>query len=353
MAKPVEKPQYQTKEERLAAIKRLARATNTNAGMECVTMADDLPATRRAPFGIPEVDEKIGGGIVHGAFTVLWGDAGSGKTTAAMDLAARAQKDGKLVAWAALERFDKERAVEHGINLDEMPILQFPKAEGVLDTMIEYGRNKLVDVFILDSIHSLSPKGVQENSKGSKSLEDETMGVLARKLSTFFPMAMDPVKRSEIAVLLIGQTRMKIGFVSIEDLTGGNALKHASRLTIHLRHGKGEDAPVRTEYVQDGDKKKKVETTIGFNSVWKFDKVQVPGCQPEKTSFGIPFYYESGFFLPAHLREQIAQEEAEIKAQDAPEDVKTDKPAPEAPVSENVASAPVKRGRGRPKTKGV
>ena len=316
MAKPIVKPVYTTKEERLAALKRAARSTNTKLGMDCVTMADDLPDMKRASTGVPEIDKFIGGGIPYGSVTVIWGGQGAGKTTFGLNVAKKAQDEGKLVAWIALEPFPKDRAKLFGINLEEMPVIQCPQAEQSLDIIIDYARNKLVDVIILDSIHSLAPKGIQENSKGDKSLSDDTMAVLARKLSDFFKIAIDPIKRSEMALLLIGQTRIKLGFIAIDDLTGGNALKHNSRLTIHIRRGAKDDSPTKKSKDSEG---KTIEDIIGFPVVLKLDKVQVNGCQKEGTVLNIPYYYESGFDLPADLKQVVAQEEAEIEAQKAPE----------------------------------
>lgn len=353
--KPIEQQVYKNNAERLAAIKRLARSTNNKQGISGITMASDIAPSKRLSFGIKELDDATGGGLLHGCFSILWGEPGCSKTTMAMMIAAQAQKEGKLVCWAALEKFDPIRAKEFGVNLDEMPVLTFPKAEQVLDVLLQYAREKLVDVFILDSIHSLSPKGVQEDSKGQKSMEDSTIGVLARKLSEFFPQAKDPVERADMAVVLIGQTRVKIGFICIEALTGGNALHHAAKFIMRIRHGAKDDAPFKDVTV-DGKKEKK---QIGFNAVFKFDKVQVSGCKPEQTSFSLPFFYESGYNLPSDLKEQVAKEEAEIEAQNAPVATKVEETAPTAVEPEKVVISPsgpytasvnkeVKR-RGRPK----
>ena len=317
MSKPIVHPIYTTKKERLDAARRMATSINKKQGFECITTASYLSENTFAPFDVPEIDSKIGGGIVHGAFTVLWGGEASGKSTLALKLAAKAQKDGKIVAWAALEKLDKQRAIQFGVNIDELQLLQFPKAEGVLDALIAYARDKIVDVFILDSIHNLSPKKIQEDKHGIKSLEDNNMAVLPLKLAEFFPIASDPVKRSNMAVLLIGQTR-KVGLgtvIVLDGLTGGHALKHGSRMTIHIRRGAKDDSPIKTIEV-DG---KKTDKIIGFPCVLKLDKVQVTGSQPEQTLINIPFYFESGFDLPADLKAIAAAEEAEINAQEAPE----------------------------------
>lgn len=303
--KPVEKQVYNTKEERLAALRSKGRSLNKSLGIQGITVASDLVPWKRAAFGISELDSIIGGGIPHGNFTTLWGGPGCGKTSAAFKLAATAQKEGKIVYWIALEPFDAVRAAQFGVNLNELMIGQFPQAEQALDTIIDYSRDKLVDVIILDSIHSLSPKGEQENSKGEKSVGDDTMALLARKLSQFFKMAIDPIKRAEVAVLLIGQTRMQVGFISIEALTGGNALHHFSKLIIRNRRGAKDEAP--TQKIKNEETGKTEESVIGFNGVFKLEKVQVPGAKTEGTVMSRPYYFESGYDLPQYILDENAQ----------------------------------------------
>jgi RecA/RadA recombinase len=333
--KPVQNQEFANNKERLAAIKADARARNKSVGLEGITMASDLKPWRRAAFGIPELDAITGGGIPHGNFTTLWGGPGCGKTTAALRLAANAQKEGKLVYYIALEPFDPARAEWAGVNLDEMAVGQFPKAEQSLDTIIQYAQKKLVDVIILDSIHSLAPHAMMENSKGDKSMLDENMGLLARKLSDFFKWSIDPVKRAEVAVLLIGQTRMQIGFISIEALTGGNALHHASKLIIRERRGAKDDAPRQITYPEG----KKVETITGFPAVFKLEKVQVPDAKPEQTIIQVPYYFESGYDLPQYIKEE---NEEIAKA------TKVSEPSPVEKVSEPIPEVRKNKG-GRPR----
>lgn len=329
--KPVVKQEFANKAERLAALRSKVAGTNKALGIKGVQLASSLAPKDRASFGVKELDEMTGGGLVHGAFVTVWGGPGSGKTTLAYKTAAQAQKDGKIVYWIALENFDAERAAQFGVKLDELMVGQFPQAEMCLDTIIAYAREKLVDVIILDSIHSMSPKAEQENSKGEKSTADNSMGLLARKLSQFFPMAIDPIKRSNIAVMLIGQTRMSIGFISFEHLSGGNALLHNSRMTMRMRRGAADDAPKKISYIEDGEKKKKVEETIGFNCVCKLDKVQVTGSKPEGSVTAVPYYYESGFELPQFIQDENKEIEKSTQGNNVEEEASQ---VPETKITE-------------------
>lgn len=57
----------------------------------------------------------------------------------------------------------------------------------------------------------------------------------------------------------------------------------------------------------------------------------------EGTNLHLPYYYDTGFYLPKHIKEQITQEEKEISDQTKVSD--TQIPATEEP----------KKKRGRPK----
>ena len=361
--KPIIKQEFNSKAERLAAIKRNATSVNKKYGIECVSLASNIKEPLRAKFGIPTIDNKLNG-LPHGNFYTFWGAWKSGKSTLAYYLAAQAQKEGKIVVWAALEPLDPVRAKQFNVNLEELVLLQAPKAEMILDMLISYANEKLADVFIIDSVHSLAPKRLVEEKDGSqKSLEDNTMALLAARLSDFFKIAIDPVKRSGMLVFFIGQTRKGgIGSnVVLDMLTGGAALQHNSRLIGHVRRGAKDDAPTRTTYVETDEldakgnkKKKKIETIIGFNCVIKLDAMQISNCVPEQTIIQLPYYFESGFDLPQDLKAEIEKDEAEINNQEEemsrPKGSKN-KPKntvvpPEAPIiTENVVERPLEEAK--------
>jgi len=292
---------WKTEKERQQILNQTLREINKKFGMDGIHYAKDEKEIAKLPFGIPKLDEILGGGIPYGQFTVLWGTEQSGKTTCAYNLITQAQKLNKIVYYIALEPFDKERAQLFGVDLEKLIIGQFPKAEQSLDSILDLTRRKIVDVIVLDSIHALSPKQEQEEKSGKeKSVADDSMALLARKLSQFFRMAMHPVKEANTAILLIGQVRMDIGLFAFEKLTGGKALKHYAKLILHIRKGQKSDAPVRkikkTIIDEEGfEKKKTVTQVIGFDVSIEIDKTQVSGTMPELTKIHLPFYFESGF----------------------------------------------------------
>ncbi len=289
-----------SKTERLALLKKSMQEINKSAKTDVIHFGKDEESVKQLSVGVPKIDELLGGGVAYGRVTTAWGSPGCGKTTLAYYLTASGQKQGKIVYYIALEGFDPKRAKKFGVDLNDLLIGHFPKAEQSLDSIIKFAREGLVDVIILDSIQGLSPKAEQEEkSKAYKSLEKESMGLLARKLSQFFRVAIDPIGRNKVALFLIGQTRTSIGFIAFDQLSGGNALKHYSKLILHLRRGKKVDSPVekyKEYYMEDGKQKFKTkQNIIGFDCVVVLDKTQITGTKIEGTKIHIPFYSESGF----------------------------------------------------------
>lgn len=306
-----------TKEEKLAKLKVLMREQNKKAGEVVTKFGKDMLNVTKTPTGVPEIDDLLGGGLPRGRVYTIWGDKGCGKTTLALVHAANCQKAGLIVYYIALEELDKQRAVELGVNLDELIIGKFPVAEKSLDSIIKFAREQVVDVIILDSIHSLAPEGMQYDKKGKeKSMSDDTMALLARKLSQFFSIACHPLGKGNIDLFLIGQTRTALGFITLDKLTGGNALLHYSKLILHMRHGQGANAPKETQEDEHGDGK---TVKIGFECVLKIERTQIYGTKMELTEARFPFYYNGGF-----VKKDIQLEQSQEAEANAPEDAIVD-----------------------------
>lgn len=270
-------------------------------GHEIIHYAKDEKERDKISFIIPEVNKLIGG-IRHGSFSIIWGNKSCAKTTAVYYLIAEAQKSNKVCFYIDLEHsFDAIWAKQCGVNLDTLLVGHFENAEEAMDTLIKMAKEKVVDFVILDSVQSLSPKGEQETKKGvEKSTEDDTMALLARKLSQFFRMAGSGVYTGNVAVLLIGQARTDLGgFIKLDTLSGGHALSHWSSLTIKFHRGSKVDAPTyKFEVLNNKGKKVKKEIIIGFSLVIRVEKTKVSGSAPENTEIRIPFYYGFGFNKP-------------------------------------------------------
>jgi len=267
---------------------------------DAVKYANTIEIKERQSFGYKCLDKLTGGGILCGNFTTLWGSKGCGKSTIAYKMIATAQKEGKIATYLDIERsYDPVWATKFGVNVNDLVIVSIETAEQALDTIIKLCREKVIDLIVLDSIQGLTPKQENYAGKGEKerSVEDDSMALLARKLSQFFRMASAPVSEAKCAVLLIGQARMDLSsFIKMETLSGGHALLHNSRLILRCRRGQKTDAPSEkrpTGKLTEKGKEEMELIQIGFDLVVHVNKSQIDGCI-EGQELHVPFYYTEG-----------------------------------------------------------
>lgn len=227
-----------------------------------------------------------------------------GKTTHTYGLIANAQKMGKHCAFFDLENsFDTHWAKSFGVDVDKLLIGHFDTAEQAMDTFISLADKEAIDFVVLDSVQALSPTGEQHKKKSEKikTTSDETMALLARKLSQFFRMSAGRTYRGNVGLLLIGQARVDLGgFIPIQKISGGNALEHWASLILHIRRGTKSNAPTYKFKNAEG---KRREIIIGFDTAVVLDKKKIPFCAPEKTEVHFPFFESMGWVEPS--KEQI------------------------------------------------
>ncbi len=270
------------------------KGLNKQFGHSAFQLAESVEERPRIKFKQERLNKLTGGGIPRGQFTTLWGGSSCGKTSTVYDIIAEAQKQGLVCIYGDLEHsYDPLYATKHGI--DTMKLIYaggFKNAEESMDAIITVCKAGVADLVVIDSVQGLSPKGEQEEKGGKeKSVENDTMALLARKLSQFFRMAAESVSSSNTAVILVGQTRMDLGsFIKLEQLSGGHALLHWSSLTVHFRRGQKADFPTKEIVGEDGKKEKVI---VGFNCVVKVTKSKIAGAT-EGDSVSLPCYYGHG-----------------------------------------------------------
>lgn len=295
----IEQNNTQISQERRDKLNTILREIN-KAIPDSINYASTIEARQRLSFGYQCLDKLTGGGLPVGTYTTIWGSKGAGKSTIAYTTIAKTQSIGKICAYIDMERsYDATWAKQFGVDTEQLVYVSCHTAEEALDVIIKLCREKVVDLIVLDSIQGLSPHGEQYEGKAEKdkSVQDDTMALLARKLSQFFRMATSYVSDAKCAVLLIGQARMDLGsFIKMETLSGGHALMHNSRLILRVRRGQGADAP--TESIETGEvneKGKKVKETVktGFDLVIKVEKSQISDCV-EGNEIHVPFLFKSG-----------------------------------------------------------
>jgi len=298
--------QEQISTEQQDNLRKIINELEKKFGKGVIHFATDERPKDKIALPVKELNDLTGGGIQCGSFSIIWGNKAVAKTTLAFYLIADAQKQEKQCIYFAIEPgFDKKWAEKCGIQLDKLLIVRPKTAEEAMDTLIKLSKEKVIDFAVIDSIQALSPEGEQQTKKGKeKSVADDTMALLARKLSLFFRMCARDVYRGNVAVLLIGQARTDLGgFFAFEKLSGGHALEHWSALTLKAYRGTKADAPrYKFKIIDKKGKKKTKEIIIGFNLSVKVEKTKISGTRPEGSEIKIPFYYEYGFKKPTDIQ---------------------------------------------------
>jgi recombination protein RecA len=169
------------------------------------------------------------GGLPRSAISMFYGWEAGGKTTLGLRGIASAQRmfpDQRVAMIDAEGTYDPIWGASHGINNDNLLLVQPETGEQALDIANGLLRSADVSFVMVDSLPALVPAKEQE-----KSLEDDVVAMQARLIGRFIRVAnaaiLDERKRDHLPVLLlINQWRSKIAFMGdTRNLPGGNALK--------------------------------------------------------------------------------------------------------------------------------
>jgi recombination protein RecA len=190
------------------------------------------------PTGFAALDSALGGGLPRGAIAELFGPSSSGKTTLALQIVARAQKDGATAAWIDAEHvFDAPYASSLGVQVGEMPLAQSGSAEQALEIAYKLAGSGAVDLLVVDSAAALVPRLELEwgTGDGGAGLHSRVMAWGLRKLARV-------VGKSGTVVLFLNQTRSRMQASGGEDETsaGGPPLKLYASLRVALDSPAGE-----------------------------------------------------------------------------------------------------------------
>lgn len=242
-----------------------------------VFMGDSKPLKVDAiPTGSIALDNAIGiGGVPRGRITEAYGREQSGKSTLVYHVISEAQKMGLLGAIIDAEHaLDRKYAEAIGVDFNKLILCQPDYGEQGLDVAEALVRSGEVGVLAIDSVAALVPRAELEGSH-----EDQQVGLQARMLGKALRKLAGVTAKSNTALILVNQLRLKVGVMygNPETTPGGLALKYYASVRLDMR---------KSEDIKDG------KECVGIIAKVKVVKDKV--APPLKEVF-IPIYYGEGF----------------------------------------------------------
>jgi recombination protein RecA len=191
------------------------------------------------PSGSLTLDLALGrGGIPRGRLVEVFGPTSAGKTTLALLHIAEVQRagEGRAAFVDAEHTFDPVLAAEYGVDLSELIYVDPETAENAIDITDALIRSGEVRVIVIDSVSALTPSKIVESS-----IEQQTMGLLARFMSTTCQKLNGPAYANDCTIMFINQIREKIGGFSPAGTptttSGGRSLPFYSSVRLNVRAG--------------------------------------------------------------------------------------------------------------------
>lgn len=187
-------------------------------------------------FGI---NRALGGvGLKSGRIHVYWGVKASGKTTAAMQQIAQAQRDGKTCAYIDAEgAWDDDWAIQNGVDLDKLHKVVAQSAEKILALLLPDLEKDVFDLVVIDSLSSINYDAYFDVKDPSKN----PMGSYARS-AKFITHKILGALGPQQHVILISHAAMDIsGQHPMLKAAVGNAIDHWASTMIKFNKMNGKD----------------------------------------------------------------------------------------------------------------
>jgi DNA repair protein RadB len=190
-----------------------------------------LPLVEHLPLGCAALDSLLGGGIETGCITLVYGEAGTGKTNLCLVMARQVALAGRKVIYIDSEGVSMERLRQvSGPDLD--PVLKrtlfsevhsFKEQETMVERAIKLAEGQAdIGLIVVDSMtmyYRLTDR--EEERAERKSLANQSVKLLSL------------ARKKGLPVLITSQVFMDIEKGSIEAL-GGNVLHHNAKTIIFL-----------------------------------------------------------------------------------------------------------------------
>lgn len=253
-------------------------------GIEGLTTAEDKSLSySRIPFGVPNLDKMLGGGIPRKRISIFTGPTNSGKSYLASLLVRNVQKNKGVAVWIDTEMsIDRTWLKQCGVDPSKLLVFQSSNGEKCLGT-VRNAMQQGVDLVVVDSVAGLVPSNVLKED-----FDYNPIAWQARFINSAIPKLIDDLHHGS-ALVLINQVRSSMGPVYLDNMPGGMGQTFFSHFILQVR---------RDGWIEE-DKKR-----VGFDMKIVIKKTKVGSDHWDEVV--IPFRIEGGIdVLEILLREAI------------------------------------------------
>ncbi|MDA1977110.1 recombinase RecA [Bacillus cereus] len=228
------------------SIEKLMSTINKQLGEDTIGYSVNTgPTIKLFSSGSLTMDLALGGGVANGRIIEYFGNSMAGKTTLMFLHIAEVQRRNEgYVAFIDMEHaMNKELAQQYGVDLDKLIYVNPKTAENAVDIADSLIRSGEVRLIAIDSVSAMVPTKIVESSA-----EQQTMGLLARFMSTTMQKLTGIAYEHNCTVGFINQIREAIGKFSPAGTptttSGGRALPFYASQRIRVTMG---------EYIKNGN----------------------------------------------------------------------------------------------------
>lgn len=201
-------------------------------------MGDKYPKADFISSGIYKFDAITGGGLARGHCTEVYGAEGAGKSAFSYQAIAYAQAQGYQCALVDGEgRFNPDRAAALGVSVPKLIVIRPDYGEQACETMRDIIESGVVDLLVLDSLASLSPKNEMESTDGGGQMANQS-----KMWAQFTRKVIQGFKSRKTAFLVLNQVRVNIvlnpyamGAKDPYTLPGGKAQAHFASNRVEIK----------------------------------------------------------------------------------------------------------------------
>lgn len=187
--------------------------------------------------GFPALDAILGGGLYFRKLLQVSGIYSVGKSTLAMQIVAKAQREKHPCLYADCEAsWSNKYAEKLGVDCKVLDLSIEDFAEAYLDAIEEWASNHKNGVIVLDAVGGLLPK--EEMEKGS---EGRTIGAQARLISSFCRRIVPIIAKRNHALIMLNHQFTDITTGRLKS-SGGEKLSYATSQWLTLKRSYGKPA---------------------------------------------------------------------------------------------------------------